>query len=367
MYKAKLVRRVMFVPVLLLFAGLSQAETRTDVLDTPALRSSLAVNSGIFDITQAGKRAIAVGVHGHILHSDDQGQSWQQGEVPVSTDLTAVQFVDDNFGWAVGHDSVILASQDGGKHWTKQFDGRQLSALLKQYYSQLLQQDPNNADYQQLLDDAERNAQNGTLGPLLDLHFFNRQLGYVVGAFNLILMTQDGGATWVPLMDKMANPSNYHLNAIAAVGEELYIVGEQGLLRKLHSHTNQVESLTPPYSSSFFGITAQDAQICLYGLRGHLFCRRDDNAQWQSLDTGSNASITSVALNGSLILVGNQTGKIFIREQGQPEATQTELAIQAPITALQLTGSQLIVAGLKGLQTLPLPAAVSPSEKSSMQ
>lgn len=367
MYKAKLVRRLRFVPVLLLFAGLCHAGAITDVLDTPALRSSLAVNSGIFDITQAGKRVIAVGVHGHILYSDDQGQRWQQSEVPVSTDLTAVAFVDDQFGWAVGHDSVILASQDGGAHWIKQFDGRQLPSLLKQYYSQLLQQQPNNVDYQQLLDDAEHSAQNGTLGPLLDLHFFNRQLGYVVGAFNLILMTQDGGATWVPLMDKMANPSNYHLNAIAAVGADLYFVGEQGLLRKLNTLTNQVESLTPPYSSSFFGITAKETQICLYGLKGHLFCRSDDNAQWQSLETGSNASITRVALHGSLILVANQTGKIFIRERDKSAASQTEIAIQAPITALQLTGSQLIVAGLKGLKTLPLPATVSPSEESSMQ
>lgn len=73
-----------------------------------------------------------------------------------------------------------------------------------------------------------------------------------------------------------------------------------------------------------------------------------------------------MALTDSLILIGNQTGKIYIREQDKAEAAQTEIAIRAPITALQLTGSQLIVAGLKGLQTLPLPATVSPSAEGSM-
>jgi hypothetical protein len=37
--------------------------------------------------------------------------------------LTAVTFVDDKSGWAVGHDTVILHTADAGETWTKQFGG----------------------------------------------------------------------------------------------------------------------------------------------------------------------------------------------------------------------------------------------------
>ena len=55
--------------------------------------------------------------------SNDGGATWQQSKVPVSSDLTAVYFVNDRKGWAVGHDGVILATSDGGAPWTLQLDG----------------------------------------------------------------------------------------------------------------------------------------------------------------------------------------------------------------------------------------------------
>ncbi len=42
--------------------------------------------------------------------------------MPTRQLLTAVYFVDDKNGWAVGHDAQILASADGGLTWTKQFE-----------------------------------------------------------------------------------------------------------------------------------------------------------------------------------------------------------------------------------------------------
>ena len=50
--------------------------------------------------------------------SDDEGTSWRQVESPVSSDLVAVRFVSAYQGFASGHDGVILATTDGGEHWT---------------------------------------------------------------------------------------------------------------------------------------------------------------------------------------------------------------------------------------------------------
>ena len=62
--------------------------------------------------------------------------SWQQADVPVSSDLVAVPFPTPTHGWAVGHDGVVLHSADAGAHLDaparrpqrRQADGRVLRA-----------------------------------------------------------------------------------------------------------------------------------------------------------------------------------------------------------------------------------------------
>jgi hypothetical protein len=58
------------------------------------------------------------------LYSDD-GKTWVQAEVPLSSDLTARPFPSAQQGWAVGHEGVDPAHRDGGATWSKQLDGKQ--------------------------------------------------------------------------------------------------------------------------------------------------------------------------------------------------------------------------------------------------
>jgi photosystem II stability/assembly factor-like uncharacterized protein len=79
-----------------------------------AIESPKAAKGLMIDVVHAGKRLVAVGDRGHILYSDDQGSTWTQAKVPTRQLLTAVFFIDDKQGWAVGHDAQILSSSDGG-------------------------------------------------------------------------------------------------------------------------------------------------------------------------------------------------------------------------------------------------------------
>ncbi len=71
-----------------------------------------AVKSLFMDITTVGNRLIAVGQHGHIIYSDDNGQNWSWADSPVDSLLTSVFFVDEAKGWASGHDGMIIFSED---------------------------------------------------------------------------------------------------------------------------------------------------------------------------------------------------------------------------------------------------------------
>lgn len=167
--------------------GLTQAAGYVDVLDLPARASALAVSSPLSGLARAGDRLVAVGQRGHILYSDDSGKHWQQAAVPVSADLTAVNFPSALQGWAVGNDGVVLHSSDAGATWRKQLDGRQIGVLLVQHYGALARAEPSNEQWPLLAAEGQRLVEQGADKPLLDVWFANDHLGYVVGVFNLIL------------------------------------------------------------------------------------------------------------------------------------------------------------------------------------
>ena len=91
-----------------------------DSANKPAEIEPLAAGSLLLDLAVAGNRLVAVGERGHVLLSDDQGATWRQAKsVPTRVMLTAVFFVDAQYGWAVGHDETILNTADGGENWTR--------------------------------------------------------------------------------------------------------------------------------------------------------------------------------------------------------------------------------------------------------
>ena len=156
---------------LLLQQGSGFASEYAEILNTPAMQSELAIRNQLVDVTQVGKRLIAVGQRGHIVYSDDFGQTWQQASVPLSADLLAVYFPTSTDGWAVGHSGVVLHSSDAGATWTKQLDGRQVGKVMFDHYSKLSAQQPDNQQLLTLADDAKRLQDEGEDSSFLDVLF----------------------------------------------------------------------------------------------------------------------------------------------------------------------------------------------------
>ena len=294
-----------------------------DVLDVPALKSPLA-QRGLFNgLARAGDRIVAVGQRGHILWSDDGGAQWQQAEVPVSSDLVAVHFPTPKLGWAVGHDGVVLHSADGGKVWTRQRDGR-----------------PDAADV-----------------PLLDVWFADERNGHAVGAFGTLLETRDGGASWQSVQAASDNPKKMHLYAIRAVGGQLFIAGEQGVLLKLDRASNRFAAVALPYQGTLFGVTGNERAVLVHGLRGNVLRSTDGGASWQPVATGLQVGITAAAVDAKgRILLASQAGHLLA--SSDDGASFAPLKTERPFPAaavLAAAPGRVLVAGPRGLQAQPLP------------
>lgn len=348
--------RNLILPCLALTLGLplaASADSFRDVLDTPARQSPFAAKSLLNGVTNAGRRVVAVGQRGHIVYSDDAGKSWRQAQVPVSSDLVAVSFPTPEKGWAVGHDGVVLHSVDGGVNWTRQLDGRGAGKIMSDFYAaQAAKGSLGSAEAAAaLIDEAGRIAAQGAENPFLDVWFADENNGFIVGAFNLIFRTADGGKTWEPWFHRTANPNRLHFYALRKVGNSLYIVGEQGLVQKLDAAGERFVTLETGYRGTFFGVTGSDGAVIVHGLRGHAFRSLDGGASWQKIETGLQDGVTgsSVCGEGRIVLV-SQAGRMLLSDNSGASFRPVKLEQAVPASAVACLGRDVsVIAGARGV------------------
>jgi photosystem II stability/assembly factor-like uncharacterized protein len=326
-----------------------------DVLDAPAMASELAAKGMINGLALAGQRVVGVGQRGHVVYSDDQGKSWRQAKVPVASDLVAVSFPTPRQGWAVGHDGVVLHSGDAGVTWTKQLDGRAAGEVMLAFYTAQAARSGGEAAAKWVAE-AERFAAQGAENPFLDVWFADDKTGFVVGAFNLILRTTDGGKSWEPWLDRTANPQALHLYAIRPAGGDVYVTGEQGLVLRLDAAAGRFVALETPYKGSYFGLTGTQGAVIVFGLRGNAFRSTDGGRTWHKIDTGVQEGLTAAATVGDQgVILASQAGRLLVSTDGGERFSPLKLDRATPASAVQSLGTDaVVVAGARGVRVQPL-------------
>jgi photosystem II stability/assembly factor-like uncharacterized protein len=270
--------------------------------------------------TTVEKTVVAVGAYGHILCSPDNGATWEVAAVPTAVTLTGVCFPDARHGWAVGHDALILHSDDGGRTWARQFQGTDLDA------------------------------------PLLSVLFLDARTGFAVGAYSQYLATADGGQTWIPhrIIDQ-----DRHFNRIT-VGPAgaLYIAGEQGTLLRSTDRGVTWQRLASPYDGSFYGILPLTPQALLaYGLRGRIFRSDDNGDHWQLVPVEPRVLLaTAVRLrSGTIVLAGQARAFLVSRDGGRSFASWTTTMTTPVAELLETPDGRLLALGETGVTPLPAP------------
>lgn len=342
----------------LLFGGGSVSAQSPSVLERSSLLSDKAVGAAMLAVTRAGERLVAVGERGIVLLSDDSGRSWRQVVTPVRVSLTTVTFVGEKKGWAAGHLGVILHTKDGGESWVKQFDGIQAAALVLAATEQRAAAEPDPDKREDLLFSARRLVEDGPDKPFLDLCFLDERTGFVVGAFNLMFRTTDGGVTWAPWQDRVENPMELHFYGIRTAGETFYIAGEQGMLLRSTDGGAHFTSLASPYEGSYFGLVTEPAgSVVVFGLRGNVYRSIDGGESWDPVETGILVSLSAgIRLAGGELVLVSQAGDLLVSSDGGRSFQRRPDGHPMPATDLvQTADGGLVIASLRGMQRVPAP------------
>ena len=320
-----------------------------DLLDTAAKPTAKPGSRTVLALSKAGQRLVGVGWRGLIAYSDDGGASWQQAQVPVSVDLTAVYFVTPQLGWAVGHAGVVLHSRDAGTTWQRQLDGRGVAKLMRGHYQ--AQVDAGDAGAAKFLSDAELSWGKAPTLPWLGVRFLDDKRGWVVGPFNMSLYTEDGGATWAPQLEKFSNPDALHLNGIHASDGVLYMASERGFVFRRRPGEERFEALKTGYSGSFLGVCGRGNTVYAYGLRGNVYRSADAGQTWDGLSSGVSDTITGCAVDQGRVILSTLGGQLIstalLETRFENSAT---LGVGSLFSVTTASPEAVVVAGRLGVQ-----------------
>ena len=282
--------------------------------------TDLATRTLLLDAQAFGRTVVAVGAGGHILRSTDGGNTWQLARVPTIATLTGVYFPDELHGWAVGHDAVILHSEDGGLRWTKQYQGPDLQVSF------------------------------------LDVCFLDAQTGFVAGAYGQFLATSDGGRTWT---QRPVITEDFFLNRVSRGSDgTLYLAGEHGTLLRSRDRGATWTPIRTPYDGSFYGILPLGPKTLLaHGLRGSLYRSADDGDTWQVVPQDQRVLFaTAVRLRSGIIVAAGQARSFAVSRDDGRSFSSWAPGLTTPVAELvEAPDGTLLAFGEQGITHLPAP------------
>lgn len=349
----RITRTVLFLLLSNLLAAASIAKDY-DVLQIPAKPSAQATDALVYTVRTFNGRAFATGQSGHILISDDNGASWQQSKVPVSSAIVDIYFATAEKGWAVGHEGVILHSSDAGKTWQKQYDGLRFGTEGLSYYQGLQEQEPDNTLFSGLAEEMEFSIGQGADKPFFKIYFSDEQNGYALGAYGMSVATTDGGKTWQHNMHRLDNDSLYHVFDItqAASDDTLLLCGEAGLLMLVDLKTHTAKQIpSSPWDGSFFSCSNNQGTLVIAGLRGRIFYSADNGQTWaESSKPASSSIVDTLSLADGRLLAAGIGGEVLVSSDKGASFEFMPVKTGSRIYGMAMTNEQLLIASPAGIK-----------------
>lgn len=152
--------------------------------------------------------AWAVTWSGHLMSTNDAGQTWVRCEQPVGR-FDAVSFIDAKQGWAVIDSVEVWSTNDGGQSWktigeVSRADGKFPGPLLTIRFIDesngwiissfgVWKTDDGGVQWREQAVDAGPNRSRGYLS---DCYFVDFNSGWLTGSQGKVCKTEDGGRTW---------------------------------------------------------------------------------------------------------------------------------------------------------------------------
>lgn len=269
-------------------------------------------------VARNGSDVVVVGNQGVIVHSADNGASWQRVELPQWPALIDVTVCPNGTFVALAFEARVFVSTDAGASWTPQ-------AMPTSETPQALTCAPDNKIWvigafttRWTSTDAGQTWIESTDDEdalLTTVQFFDVDNGVITGEFGTVMFTNDGGESWEtkpPLVDEFYPQSAYFKDAqtgwIAGLGGVILYTNDGG-----ETWTEQeTETVVPLYGLEQIGGN-------MYAVGGEGTVLALDGTHWRRFDHGKPIRLYIRAiqmLDDARALVAGVGGTLHIIELG---------------------------------------------------
>ncbi|MFN0124007.1 MAG: WD40/YVTN/BNR-like repeat-containing protein [Blastocatellia bacterium] len=272
--------------------------------------------------------------------------AWDAQSSGVLARLNAVFFTSRERGWAVGSNSTVLSTDDGGATWRKTllpnhemlrdilFFDEQRGFLLGEYslFNRTDNRFPTEKSFLMATTDA---GEYWRVSPLarpvsvktdqltryageivLRMHFADARNGWACGETGLILATRDGGRTWKTQRAAQVKKILYGLSAVDA--STAWTVGAGGVvLRTVDAGENWHEQ-TSGAAKTLYDVQFTDAKNgCAAGAGGTILITGDGGLKWRQAQAAVAEDLHDVFfLNAREGWVAGNRGALFRTRDG---------------------------------------------------
>jgi photosystem II stability/assembly factor-like uncharacterized protein len=245
------------------------------------------------------QRGWAVGRQMMVLHTEDGGQVWEEQHTGDDGALNAIVMLDSNRGCTVGNNGIVLVTEDGGT-WQRVYPptANDLTGLCFVDDSTAYCCGTNGI----ILKSIDRGFSwtgltSGTSRDLFGICFADPATGWVVGEYGTIRKTVNGGATWTAA----TSPVGIDLTDVTcADANTAWACGLSGTVVGTADGQTWNEATTPVSENlkSVFFINSQKGWAC--GAMGTVIKTIDGGSTWNALDFPGTLNLEGIYfINGS--------------------------------------------------------------------
>jgi photosystem II stability/assembly factor-like uncharacterized protein len=343
-------------------AARAALSTGVYVLDTPSIPVRAPARVFLEAVARTANRLVAVGEHGVVIYSDDEGMSWRQASVPVDVTLTCIAFATPETGWCAGHFGAVLQTVDGGVTWQSQLNGITANQLAMAAAQAAVAANSAAPGAPFALRRANIFLRDGPNKPFLSIIAISPLKVIVFGAFRMTMLTLDGGRSWADISLSIGDRLSHNLYAALATGGDIYVAGETGEVFRSTDGGKTFPPVTSPTGATIFGLlAAQDSSILAFGVAGNLFNSKDQGMSWQNITMQTQDDLTSgLTLRSGDILIGTEAGALFVsKDNGRSFTSVTGGPRMAIFGMVETQNGQVVFVGDAGAVTMSTSSLTS--------
>ncbi len=260
-----------------------------------------------------------VGNNGMIVKTTDGGESWFARPGGTSLHLFGVDFVNSLTGWAVGNSGSILKTTNGGERWIQQTSGQSVAlydvcfvddqlGLVVGATGKIFRTTNGGTNWSSVT--------SGTTQTLRELQFVDNLNAWTVGFGGTILRTTNGGINWSAQSPPSGITSN--LRAVSFIDNQNgWVVGDGFvILKTTNGGANWVHQYAPiGVENTFRGVSFVNSQTgWVVDYAGVIIKTTDGGNSWavQYSHLGWNAKLTNIkATSSNLVTACGVSGNIY--------------------------------------------------------